>query len=322
MLKDLLYLLLALAQAVKCIHLQQNHQAVSLAPVDVNLRADNGQYLQACFQCGNGIYDYSAGLGDYPQVWSMEVIGDKIAFKSATGKYLSRCLYCWKDGPLYDDAVFVHITTPSSNDPWALWIPERLSSGKFTFKSDDGNFLTRCERCVPQGNLNFAFVHRSNSDLSASQWDVTYSEQPPFGTQLKIIADNGNYLQFCNICGISDPNRIPAEVSPINYVNNPVWVIEQVGSKVALKSQGKYLSRCNSCWSKAAYPDAAFSSGDTTFGKWNAVRLLNGKWTFQSDTGKYLARCYACAYSQGNADFAFIHVTDPYSPYAQWTLSA
>lgn len=115
MLKDSLYTFLALALAVNCMHFQQSHQSASLAPGNVNLRADNGQYLQACFQCGNGAYDYSVGLGNYPQVWSMEVIGDKIAFKSGTGKYLSRCKFCWKNGPLYDDAAFVHISTPSSS---------------------------------------------------------------------------------------------------------------------------------------------------------------------------------------------------------------
>jgi len=85
-----------------------------------------------------------------------------------------------------------------------------------------------------------------------------------------------------------------------------------------------YLSRCNSCWRRGAYPDSAFvhvKSKFEPYAQWTAVRQPDGKWALQADTGRYLARCNGCARSS-SPNLAFVHATNPSSEsWATWTLT-
>lgn len=138
---------------VNSIHLRQSHQAVDLVPGYVTLKADNGKYLSACYECGKGVKPFSASISTHPQVWKVEVVGEKVALKSSTGKYLSRCKWCWKDNSaIYNDAVFVNGETPNNDNPWSLWAPEIQGNGKIALKSDVGGYLARCHGCVGDSN--------------------------------------------------------------------------------------------------------------------------------------------------------------------------
>jgi len=94
-----------------------------------------------------------------------------------------------------------------------------------------------------------------------------------------------------------------------------------------LKSDsGKYLARCNNCWNKAAYPDAAFVHVSTPTGNpyalWTPERLANGKWALKSDSGKYLSRCNGCVTGGTTPDYAFVANSNANAPYDQWTVNS
>lgn len=120
MLKQLLTIFLALTLTANCMHLQKQHKdAAPLSAGKVKLIADNGELLNVCTDCGPGAYPDSASLGTDEDAWTLEVVGDQVAFKGSNGKYLSRCNNCWDDGA-YPDSVFVHVDGPAS---WSLWTP-------------------------------------------------------------------------------------------------------------------------------------------------------------------------------------------------------
>ena len=285
-------IVLALALTASAIHLNLNHEAgIDLPAGSVYLLGDNGQFVSICTNCGSGAYPDSAALTASPSAWTLEVVGSQVAFKGTNGKYLSRCNTCWIGGGVYADSAFVH--TPDRQS-WSLWTPVLQANGLYSFKSDNGNFLARCNGCVPGGNNpNFAFVHESNSANSWAQWNVIYTNLPKLGTRT-LQADNNGFLRLCNNCGAN--NAVSVES---NNDANAKWVLERVGTKVALKaSNGNYLSRCNGCWFGAAYPDSAFAhlaTPNEPYSQWTPVKQSNGKWVFQADTGKYLARCDGCA---------------------------
>ena len=102
-----------------------------------------------------------------------------------------------------------------------------------------------------------------------------------------------------------------------------MWTLENVGSQVAFKgSNGLYLSRCNGCWSRGAYPDSAFVhiAGREPYALWTPELQPNGKYAFKSDSGKYLARCESCTKNTTVTNFAFVHEPNPSITWAQWDL--
>lgn len=144
----------------------------------VNLLSDIGKYLSKCSNCGSGAYPDSASVSEKDPskpwaIWTAERVGDLVALKSSeTGNYLSRCNNCWGSGA-YADSAFVHITSLDGN-PYALWKPVNVGSGKWALQADTGKFLARCNNCVPGGNFsNYAFVHSTNQNDAWAQWTVT-----------------------------------------------------------------------------------------------------------------------------------------------------
>ncbi len=135
-------------------------------------------------------------------MWTLEAVGNQVAFKGSNGKYLSRCNNCWSSAA-DPDAAFVH--TPDYQ-PWSLWTPVLNENGKYSFKSDNGKYLARCNGCVNGGNSpNFAFVHEANANNPWAQWEVVYTDLPRLGLYT-IKADNGQFLKVCSSCGGVIPN--------------------------------------------------------------------------------------------------------------------
>lgn len=238
-----------------------------------------------------------------------------MAFKGANGRYLARCNRCWGKSADYLDSAFVYSSAPTTV---ALWTPVAQGNGKYSFKADNGMFLTRCTGCVKGANFaSFAFVNSSNTASALTQWDVQYANLPRTGSAV-IKADNGQYLKLCPTCG----GNKPGSAVSIDSASQP-WEIKRVGNKIAFQAvNGMYLSVCNRCWSIAAYPDSAFAympNATEAISQWKPSRMQNGKWVFQGSNGKYLARCAACA-SSLSPYLAFVHLTSPFDAEAQWSL--
>ena len=91
---------------------------------------------------------------------------------------------------------------------------------------------------------------------------------------------------------------------------------------------GKYLSRCNSCWTTGSvYPlDSVFVQASTPVGnlaaQWTPQDLGNGKWGLKGENGKYLGRCNGCVFGNNIiTDFAMVNVdTVMNSGYAHWIV--
>ncbi len=108
-------------------------------------------------------------------IWTAEIFGNKVVFKSDNGNYLTRCKGCWSSAS-FMDGVFTHVSTPVGN-PWSTWTPEILEDGKWALKGDNGMYLARCRGCVSGGSFNdFAFVHVGTvKDNPWAAWTIQYS---------------------------------------------------------------------------------------------------------------------------------------------------
>lgn len=55
-------------------------------------------------------------------------------------------------------------------------LEKRLNNGKYILKADTGNYLSRCNNCVPGASLpDSAFVHVKEADVMntpAAQWQI------------------------------------------------------------------------------------------------------------------------------------------------------
>ena len=83
---------------------------------------------------------------------------------------------------------------------------------------------------------------------------------------------------MCTRCAATVGNEPDAAFVHVGDVADPnaQWTLEERGDgKVNLKgNNGKYLARCQSCYSQAAYDDAAFvheTKPDNPWAKWTAV---------------------------------------------------
>ncbi|MEB3883084.1 hypothetical protein [Lyngbya sp. CCY1209] len=152
--------------------------------------------------------------------------GIKIALKADTGNYLSRCNNCIPGGA-YPDSAFVHVTELAGS-PWAHWEIEHLDNGKYILKADTGNYLSRCNNCIPGGAYpDSVFVHVTDAaSTPAAQWEIER-------------LDNGKYAFKANT--------------------------------------GNYMSRCNNCISGGAYPDSVFvhvaDAASTPAAQWEIIFL-------------------------------------------------
>lgn len=130
------------------------------------------------------------------------------------------------------------------------------ANGLYSFKGDNGKFLTTCNKCVGDGTVpDFLFASELGSLSPYSQWNVAYANFPNLGTK-NIKADNGGFLRLCTNCG-------PSNAVSVDFNNdlNAKWILSRVGTKLVIKSytNGNYLSRCNGCWLGGTSPDAAFA---------------------------------------------------------------
>ena len=155
------------------------------------------------------VYAFGDIAGGPPfTAWDLPV---RIALKADSGNYLGRCNSCVPGGT-YQDSAFVHVTQAQlASSPYAQFSLQRLANGKYALQADTGNYLGRCNSCVPGGAYaDGSFVHVSPATLPSAP-----------------------YAQF-------DLQRL-------------------ANGKYALQTDtGFYLGRCNGCVPNGAYPDSAF----------------------------------------------------------------
>ncbi|KAF0693342.1 hypothetical protein As57867_015633, partial [Aphanomyces stellatus] len=239
--------------------------------------------------------------------------------------------------------------------PAVLASPCNVTDGDIvTLQSDTGNFVARCNGCIPGATSpDSAFIH------VASTTNAPYANWKVFNTgtgKLVFQADSGKYLARCSGCA---PR---AAVSDTAFVHVGDWhqqpwaqwtCIDIGGGIVALQADsGNYLARCNGCEPGSSLPDSATVHMNTyqgaSWAQWTlkdltpqvaatpppapvytpaptpgpACMINNGDIvTLQSDTGNYLARCNGCIPGATSPDSAFIHVASTANaPYANWKV--
>ncbi|CAK4096228.1 unnamed protein product, partial [Aphanomyces euteiches] len=249
-----------------------------------------------------------------------------------TGKYVTRCRNCVV-GAAYPDSV--NFQTPiNSGTPYSYWTIVDAGNGKIALKGDLGNFLARCNNCVPGAAYpDEAFVHVS--DWRSGPWAQWTCEDADNG-KIALKADSGKYLARCNNClksGPADAAFVHADTwksSPwaqfeVEYLKRASNCIFKDGDVIALQADtGKYVTRCRNCISGAAYPDSVnlqspINAG-TPYSYWTVYNTGDGKIALKGDLGNYLSRCNNCVPGAAVPDEAFVHVSDWKSgPWAQFT---
>ena len=165
-----------------------------------------------------------------------------------------------------------------------------------------------------------------NRRLSPTKEQIDlYNFVEPFnGNKVYLVSDIGILLARCRDCGpgvVPDSAGIHQNLGSI-YAR---WTVVKVNDKVAFKADnGKYLSRCNSCWKSKISPiDSVFVHVDDPnhpSAQWKPVQMPNNKWAFQADNGNYLSRCQGCVDLAYIYNFAFLHIKDPDGDYSQWQV--
>lgn len=151
--------------------------------IKVALKAsDSGNLLARCNACvPKGAYPDNAAVhvpvaqltsATWAQFYLQKLSNGKYALQSSdSSNYVARCNNCIPGGA-YPDSAFVHVTPAQlAGAPWAQFTLERLSNGKYALKADSGNYLARCNNCVPGGAYpDNAFVHVTPAQLTGAPW--------------------------------------------------------------------------------------------------------------------------------------------------------
>ena len=124
----------------------------------------------------------------------------KVALRSDTGNYLARCNQCYS-GAAYPDSAFVHVSADElGGAPWAIFDLQKLDNGKYALKADSGNYLARCNNCIPGAAYpDSAFIHVQPSELAQAPW-AQFTLTRLGNGKYALQADSGNYLARCNNC--------------------------------------------------------------------------------------------------------------------------
>lgn len=109
--------------------------------------------MKFCPSCGSLKPGFAISIeagNDDNAKWTIEKVGNKVALKTATGYYLSRCTECWVEH------AYAHLN--NSNEPNSQWTPVQQPNGKWTFQADNGRYLY-CNECDSPSSINYAIIH-------------------------------------------------------------------------------------------------------------------------------------------------------------------
>lgn len=126
--------------------------------------------------------------------------GIKVALKSDTGNFLSRCNNCIPGGAKADSA-FVHVKPAQlASSPWAHFNLAKIGKGVYTLRADTGKYLARCNGCVPGGTKpDSAMVHVTKAQIRTAKY--AHWRIKRVGNRYTIQSvDSKKHLARCNGC--------------------------------------------------------------------------------------------------------------------------
>ncbi len=155
--------------------------------------------------------------------------GIRVALKADSGNFLARCNNCIPNAA-YPDSAFVHVSPAQlAGSPWAQFTIQHLDNGKYAFQADSGNYLSRCNNCIPnEAYPDSAFIHVPPAELAGSPW-AQFTLQLLENGKYALKADSGNYLARCNNCipGAAYPDSAFIHVPPSDLAGSP-WAQWQI----------------------------------------------------------------------------------------------
>jgi hypothetical protein len=98
-----------------------------------------------------------------------------------------------------------------------------LSNEKYALKGDAGNYLARCNNCIPGTRYpDAAFMHVAEVQLASAPWAQFTLKQLASG-KYALQADSGKYLARCNNCipGGSYPDSAFVHVTEAELMGSP-----------------------------------------------------------------------------------------------------
>ncbi len=154
---------------------------------------------------------------------------------------------------------------------------------------------------------------------------------------IKVIlrSDDQHLLARCNNCipNAASPDSAMVHV-PYDAFENAPWAqfdlhLLDNGKYAFQADSGNFIARCNGCVPGAAYPDNVMvhvsqsELNNSPWAQFSLLRLDNGKYGIQADSGRFVARCNNCIPGGAKANSAFVHVSKDElerSPWAQWDI--
>jgi len=163
-----------------------------------------------------------------------------IRLKSDNGNYLARCRGCITGSTEVDQAT-VHISDGNAG-PYVYWQVEYVSSSQIRLKSDTGNYLSRCNSCVPGAIYrDIATIHISDPNSPHVIWTV----EEVSTSVIRLKSDNGKYLSRCNSCFPNGQAVADTATIHISDPNSPFvkWTVEGEQMINCYRTDGGFAGR-------------------------------------------------------------------------------
>lgn len=152
-----------------------NHEAATLPPGHITIKADNGKYLTRCPACGTTINPQTIDpTGFEPTVtnaavWKIRSVApgsNRITLTADNGKYLSACVNCWNNAKYNESAT---VSLNSTVYPSTIWVYEERGNGKWLLKNNaTQKYLSRCADCINGVNRDYGFVYTPSTGIGVS----------------------------------------------------------------------------------------------------------------------------------------------------------
>lgn len=163
----------------------------------VAIETDLKNWVSRCYNCipmKDAAKKYTAsshiGVGTLPrktELFTLEVHGDKYAFKADNGQYLKTCYSCSSAG-----LTIISVEPLSSGKVTGanLFTITPLSNGNFTIQSGNGTYWTRYKPAP--GAKNIIASYKKDYALGAAQFSIKMYEQKTFEETKRVFTNFKN----------------------------------------------------------------------------------------------------------------------------------
>ncbi len=120
-----------------------------------------------------------------------------VILKSNNNNLMGRCNDCYPGADNLNSAT-VHISYDKNNiSRYAKFKLRKMSNGKYTLQADNGDYVGRCQGCIPSSpKLNSLMIHLSESNAAYAQFSLVKIKDNTYALE----ADSGMYVRRCNGC--------------------------------------------------------------------------------------------------------------------------